>query len=146
MIVEVVAREIGERGGAEADAVEPALQNAVRRGLKGEMGDTAARQPVQSFVQVTGSGVVSGPATGPEGATTPGVPSGNLGAERGPPDARNRRRGLAARSGDRDVVSGWRGHIRADACAKAVGRQRASERNRQVGPGGVLGDGATAPR
>src|SRR3984893_7379305 len=42
-IVEGVAREIGKGSGTEVDAVEPALQNAVRGGLQGEMGDSAAR-------------------------------------------------------------------------------------------------------
>ena len=43
VIVEVVAREIGKGSGTEADAVEPALRNAVRGGLQGEMGNSAAR-------------------------------------------------------------------------------------------------------
>src|ERR1019366_1543278 len=51
VIVKVVARKIGKGGGREANAIEPALQNAVRGRLQGEMGDTAARQPVQDFVQ-----------------------------------------------------------------------------------------------
>src|ERR1700731_3275652 len=38
MVVEVVARKIGKGGGCEANTVEPALQNAMRGRLQGEMG------------------------------------------------------------------------------------------------------------
>ncbi len=51
VIVEMVAREIGERRGAEANAVEPVLHNAMRGRLQGEMGDAAGREPIQGFVQ-----------------------------------------------------------------------------------------------
>src|SRR5208282_2077818 len=51
MIVEVVSRKIGKGCRSEANAVEPALQYAVRGRLQGEMGDAAARQSVQGFVQ-----------------------------------------------------------------------------------------------
>ena len=51
VIVEVVARKIGEAGGGEADAVEALLLDAVRRGFEGEMGDPVAGERVEALVQ-----------------------------------------------------------------------------------------------
>ena len=44
VIVEMVAREVGEGAGAQANAVEPALDDPVRGGFKREMGDAARRR------------------------------------------------------------------------------------------------------
>ena len=51
VVVEVVAAEIGEARGREAHAVEPALLDAVRGRLHGEMGDAVAGEPVEGLVQ-----------------------------------------------------------------------------------------------
>ncbi len=60
--------------------------------------------PSRVLCKATGSGVVNAPATGPEGATTPSVPSERgLFAERGPNLTHEiGDRGLSARSGDRN--------------------------------------------
>ena len=51
VIVEMVARQIGEGAGREAHAVEPVLVEAVRGGFQREMGDAAAGELVERSVQ-----------------------------------------------------------------------------------------------
>ncbi len=51
MIVEVIARDVGEGGGGKAQPVEPVLIEAVRRGLDGEMGDAVVRERVKRTMQ-----------------------------------------------------------------------------------------------
>ncbi len=56
MIVEVVLGQIEEAGGGEAHAVEPALVDAMRRGLQRQMGDAAVRQPSEQLGDIGGVG------------------------------------------------------------------------------------------
>ena len=51
VIIEMVAREIGEGAGAEADAVEPMLDDAMRGGLERKMRDAATAEFVERLVQ-----------------------------------------------------------------------------------------------
>ncbi len=51
MIIEMVARQIGEGAGREPHAIEPALIEPMRRGLEGEMRDAVPRQLVERLVQ-----------------------------------------------------------------------------------------------
>ena len=47
MVVEMVARQVGEAAGREPHAVEPVLVEPVRRGFEREMGDALARELVE---------------------------------------------------------------------------------------------------
>ncbi len=51
VIVEVVARQVGEASGLDAHAVEPVLVKAVRGRLEGDMGDALPGQRVEGLVQ-----------------------------------------------------------------------------------------------
>ena len=51
VIIEMVAREIGEAGRRQAHAVEPSLVEAMRGGLHRQMGHAFARQSVKGLVQ-----------------------------------------------------------------------------------------------
>ncbi len=51
MIVEMIARQIGEGAGGDAHAVEPVLVEAVRGGFEREMRDALARQSIERAVQ-----------------------------------------------------------------------------------------------
>ena len=51
VVIEMVAAEIGEGGGREAHAVEPALLDPVRGGFHREMRDAFARELVERAMQ-----------------------------------------------------------------------------------------------
>ena len=51
VVIHVVARQVGEAGGGEPDAVEALLVEPVRGGLHRQMGDAVRRQPRQSLMQ-----------------------------------------------------------------------------------------------
>ena len=61
VVIEMVAREIGESASRQPHAVEPALVEAVRRRLNREMGDALPASASSVLCRVTGSGVVSEP-------------------------------------------------------------------------------------
>ena len=103
MIVEVIARDVGERGRGKAQPIEPVLIEAVRRGLDGEMGDALACQRVKRTMQRDrigrGQRAVSLAARRYDSDRTDA--RGAM-AERGPDLPRERGdRGLAAGAGDR---------------------------------------------
>src|SRR5262249_62181417 len=56
VVVEMVAAEIGEGGGAQGNAIEPALIEAVRGGFKGEVADAVLGQSGQGLMQGHGIG------------------------------------------------------------------------------------------
>ena len=62
MIVEMIAREIGEGAGGEAHAVEPPLLEPVARRFEREMGDVVAGKIGHDLVQLDriGRGEVAG--------------------------------------------------------------------------------------
>ena len=51
MIIEMIARQIGEGAGAETHAVEAALIEPMRRGFESEMRDAILRQLIERLVQ-----------------------------------------------------------------------------------------------
>ncbi len=51
MIIEMIARQIGEGAGAETHAIEAALIEPMRRGLESEMRDAILRQLIERLVQ-----------------------------------------------------------------------------------------------
>ena len=61
MIIEVIARQIGEGAGGDAHAVEPVLVEPMRGGFQREMRDALAREAVERLCNSIGSGVVSEP-------------------------------------------------------------------------------------
>ena len=75
VVVQVVARQVGERSGRQPHAVQPELVEAVRGRLDRRVPDAGARAGRQgSRARLTGSGVVRpGPGSNP-GAITPSVP------------------------------------------------------------------------
>ena len=58
MVIEMIARKIGEGACAQAHTIEPVLIKAVGGRLHGQMGDVIAREPVEGFMQ--GHGVRRG--------------------------------------------------------------------------------------
>src|SRR5436305_14899597 len=51
MVIHVIAREIGEGAGADADAVQPILVEAMRRGLEREMRNALACDFIELTMQ-----------------------------------------------------------------------------------------------
>ena len=135
VMIEMIAREIGEGGEREPHAVEPALVDAERRRLHREMGDAAPRQVVERLDAVRPGRASSARHNARrEASTTPIVPSD---AASKPSDRQNLAqegddRGLAAGAGDGDDVFRLarikaRGGQRQGACAR---RRRRSAANR----------------
>ena len=52
MIIEMIAGDVGEAAGRDAQAVEPELIEAVRRGFDGEMGHAVASKRVDRTMQL----------------------------------------------------------------------------------------------
>ena len=103
MIVEMVAREIGEAAGRDAHAVEPVLVEAVRGGFQRQMGHALARQ-LRRACDAARPDRASSASRRPRASasTTPTVPMlAACVAERCPDLPREGRdRGLAAGAGD----------------------------------------------
>ena len=59
MVVEMIARQIGEGARARSDAVEPALLEPVARGLERQMRDPLAASSAERLVKLDRIGVVS---------------------------------------------------------------------------------------
>ena len=74
MIVEMVARQIGEGAGGDAHAVEPVLVEAVRGGFQRQMRDALARQLVERAMQFDRIGRGERAVFFASGETTPMVP------------------------------------------------------------------------
>ena len=70
----MIAGEIGEGAGSEAQAVEPRLGKTMARRLERDMGDTFLDELPQHPMEVDGIGVVWPKDRLPEGETTPTVP------------------------------------------------------------------------
>ena len=51
MIIHVIARQIGKAAGRDADAVEPELVEAMRRGFERQMGDAVLRNLIELAMQ-----------------------------------------------------------------------------------------------
>jgi hypothetical protein len=51
MIIEMIAGDVGEAAGRDAQAVEPELIEAVRRRFDGEMGNTVAGERIDRTMQ-----------------------------------------------------------------------------------------------
>src|SRR5262249_36778260 len=89
VIVEMVARDIGEAGDGDAQAVETALVEAVGRGFDSKMSNAVAREPIERAVQLNRIGrseravVLAARRYDADGADARG-----LAAERGPDLAR----------------------------------------------------------
>ena len=100
MIVEMIARQIGEGGGGDPHAVEPVLIETVRRRLQRQMRDALARQ-LRASMQFDRIGRGQRSVDARPARPRPTVPM--LAAARARPDlARERRDGsLAAGAGDR---------------------------------------------
>ncbi len=112
MIIEMIARQIGEGAGGDAHAVKPVLIESVRRCFQRQMRDALARQLIERAVQVDRIGRgqrTVGFALGRHNAD--GADTGGRQTERFPDLAREGGdRCLAAGAGDGgDDVAGWRG-------------------------------------
>ena len=104
MIVEMIAREIGEGAGGEPHAVEPVLIETVRGGFHRQMGDAVAGQPIERSVQADRIGRGQRSIEAARRRDEAGRAEGGGGvAERRPDLAHEGRdRGLAAGAGHRD--------------------------------------------
>ena len=136
MVVEMIARQVGEAAGGDAHAVEAVLIEPVRGGLDGEMGDALVGKRVQGAVQVDrigrGQRAVRLPLRGDDADR---ADAGGLVTERRPDlPGEGGDRGLAAGAGDRRDGRGLAG-VKAR-CGK---RQRAP-RIRNLDDGDAVGE------
>ena len=74
MIIDMIAREVGEAAGRDTHAVEPVLVEAVRRASSARCVTPSPASASSVRCSSTGSGVVSEPYCSPFGDTTPTVP------------------------------------------------------------------------
>ena len=125
MIIEVVARQVGEGAGGDAHAVEPALVETVRGGLERQMCDALTRQPVERAMQFDRIGRGQrAVGLGRRRNHADGADAGGRKAERAPDLAREGGdRGLAAGAGDRRDGAGL---------AREEFRRRQSERAARI--------------
>ena len=102
VIIEMVAREVGEGAGGDAHAVEPVLVEAVRGRFERQMRDALARQRIERAVQLDRIGRGQRAVFFPSWRDhADGADAGGWQAERGPDLPREGGdRGLAAGAGD----------------------------------------------
>ena len=108
MIIEMIARQIGEGAGGDAHAVEPMLVEAVRRSFQRQMGDALAGQLIERAVQFDRIGRGERAVFfAPRRDHADGADAGGVKPERGPDLPREGGdRGLAAGAGDRGDGAG----------------------------------------